>query len=56
MLMELYRDNLRLLGFMREAHALCDENEDVASASILENWIDETERRSLVSVREATRI
>jgi len=30
---------------MREAHAVCDANEDIASASVLENWIDETERR-----------
>jgi starvation-inducible DNA-binding protein len=45
MLMELYRDNLRLYGFMREAHGVCGENNDVVSASILENWIDETERR-----------
>lgn len=45
MLTELYHDNRRLRGFMREAHAVCVENEDVASASILENWIDETERR-----------
>jgi starvation-inducible DNA-binding protein len=45
MLTDLYHDNLRLRGFMREAHALCDANDDVASASVLENWIDETERR-----------
>lgn len=45
MLIELHSDNLQLLGFMREAHALCDRNEDVASESVLENWIDETERR-----------
>ena len=45
MLMELYHDNLRLRGFMREAHVVCDENKDIASASILENWIDETDRR-----------
>jgi starvation-inducible DNA-binding protein len=30
---------------MREAHSICDEQGDVASASLLENWIDETERR-----------
>jgi starvation-inducible DNA-binding protein len=54
MLTELYCDNLRLLGFMREAHALCDRNEDVASESVLENWIDETERR-IWFLYEATR-
>jgi starvation-inducible DNA-binding protein len=31
---------------MRETHALCDEHNDVATASLLENWIDETERRT----------
>ena len=30
---------------MREAHEVCDEHNDVASASLIENWIDETERR-----------
>jgi starvation-inducible DNA-binding protein len=46
MLAELHRDHLRLLGFMREAHELCDEHGDVASASLLETWIDEAERRA----------
>ena len=32
--------------FMRETHGLCDEHGDVASASLLENWIDEAERRT----------
>ncbi len=31
---------------MRKAHELCDDNGDVASASLLEVWIDETERRT----------
>ena len=31
---------------MRKAHELCDEHEDVATASLLENFIDETERRT----------
>jgi starvation-inducible DNA-binding protein len=31
---------------MRECHELCDKHDDVASASILENFIDETERRT----------
>ena len=46
MLTELYSDNLRLRGFMRDAHAVCEEHEDVASASFLENWIDEAEQRT----------
>jgi starvation-inducible DNA-binding protein len=31
---------------MREIHSLCDEANDVATASLLENWIDESEKRS----------
>jgi len=45
MLAELREDNLRLVTSMREVHELCDEHNDVATASLLENWIDETERR-----------
>jgi starvation-inducible DNA-binding protein len=46
MLAELRDDNERLTGFLRETHGLCDEHNDVASASLIENWIDETERRT----------
>ena len=45
MLAELRDDNFRLVEFMRETHSLCDDRGDVATASLLENWIDETERR-----------
>jgi starvation-inducible DNA-binding protein len=45
MLAELREDNRGLLASMREAHDLCDEENDVATASLLEVWIDETERR-----------
>ena len=45
MLGELREDNRMLLASMREAHDLCDEDSDVATASLLEVWIDETERR-----------
>jgi starvation-inducible DNA-binding protein len=45
MLAELREDNRALLASMREAHDLCDEENDVATASLLEVWIDETERR-----------
>ncbi|WP_243042983.1 Dps family protein [Dyella sedimenti] len=45
MLAELREDNIRLAGFMRATHELCDEHGDVATASLLENWIDEAERR-----------
>jgi starvation-inducible DNA-binding protein len=46
MLAELRDDNRQLVIGMREAHNVCDEHGDVASASLLENWIDETERRA----------
>jgi starvation-inducible DNA-binding protein len=45
MLAELRDDNAALALNMREVHALCDEAGDVATASLLENWIDETEKR-----------
>ena len=45
MLAELREDNLQLLSHMREVHDLCDEHRDVATASLLENWIDEAEGR-----------
>jgi starvation-inducible DNA-binding protein len=45
MLAELRDDNMQLAAHMRAAHAVCDEHGDVASASLLEVWIDEAERR-----------
>ncbi|MEJ8571571.1 DNA starvation/stationary phase protection protein [Microbaculum marinum] len=45
MLAELRDDNMQLLTFLRETHDLCDEHGDVGTASLLENWIDEAERR-----------
>lgn len=45
MLAELRDDNSHLSRHLREAHGLCDDHEDVATASLIENWIDETERR-----------
>jgi starvation-inducible DNA-binding protein len=45
MLAELRADNVELVARLRETHGLCDEHEDVATASLLENWIDEAERR-----------
>jgi starvation-inducible DNA-binding protein len=46
MLAELRADNLRLTAFMLRAHEVCDEYQDVATASLLENWIDEAQRRA----------
>jgi starvation-inducible DNA-binding protein len=45
MLAELRDDNLQMVKRMRETHGVCDEHGDVASASLLENWIDEAEKR-----------
>ena len=46
MLAELRDDNKLLSGHLREVHEVCDEQRDIASASLIENWIDETERRT----------
>jgi starvation-inducible DNA-binding protein len=46
MLSELWEDNKALVLSMRSAHDLCDEAGDVATASLLENWIDEGQRRA----------
>lgn len=46
MLRELRSDNLRLTELLRNAHDLCDRNRDVATASLIEVWIDESERRT----------
>ena len=46
MLRELMEDNKHVAAAMRKAHEVCDEAGDVASASLLENFIDETERRT----------
>ncbi len=46
MLAELRDDNKQLAAAMREAHGVCDEHGDVASTSLIEVWIDETERRT----------
>jgi len=46
MLAELRDDNKQLTANMRETHGLTDEHGDVATTSLLENWIDEAERRT----------
>jgi starvation-inducible DNA-binding protein len=46
MLAELAEDNQTLAARLREAHNVCDEHRDVATASLIEVWIDETERRT----------
>jgi len=46
MLAELREDNKLLTAHMRAAHDICDEYHDIATASLIENWIDETENRT----------
>ena len=46
MIAELREDNRLLVAYMRRTHARCDELGDVATASLLENWIDEAEQRA----------
>ena len=46
MLAELREDNKTLAASLREAHGVCEEHSDIATASLIEVWIDETERRT----------
>lgn len=46
MLSELREDNLTLALLMKETHQLCDDHGDIATASLIENWVDEAERRA----------
>lgn len=54
MLSELCQDNRDLTASLREAHEVCAEHRDIASTSLIEVWIDETEKRSWF-LYEATR-
>ena len=54
MLAELREDNKSLAASFRETHDLCNDHRDIASASLIEVWIDETERRTWF-LYEATR-
>jgi len=46
MLIELRSDNQELTRNLRSTHEVCEQHHDVATASLIENWIDETERRT----------
>src|SRR5213596_3912669 len=46
MLAELAEDNKTLAARLREAHNVCEEHRDIATTSLIEVWIDETERRA----------
>jgi starvation-inducible DNA-binding protein len=46
MLSELLDDNQKLAKFFRAAHEVCEKHNDIATASLIEVWVDQTERRS----------
>src|SRR5271166_3211392 len=46
MLSELLADNRMLAHYLRQAHSICERYGDVATTSLIENWVDETERRA----------
>lgn len=46
MIAELYSDNQGLIRYLRAAHQICEQHHDVATNSLIEGWIDETERRT----------
>jgi starvation-inducible DNA-binding protein len=46
MLREIHSDNRELTRFLRATHEVCEKHNDVATASLIENWIDQTERRT----------
>jgi starvation-inducible DNA-binding protein len=46
MMTEIYMDNRKLTGFLRSTHETCEKHNDIATASLIENWVDEAERRS----------
>jgi starvation-inducible DNA-binding protein len=46
MMTEIYLDNRELTGFLRLTHETCENHNDIATASLIENWVDQAERRS----------
>ena len=46
MMAEIHRDNRELTGFLRLTHETCEKHNDIATASLIENWVDQAERRS----------
>ena len=55
MLAELCQDNGTLVANLREAHNVCEEHRDIATASLIEVWIDEAERRTWFLYESARR-
>jgi starvation-inducible DNA-binding protein len=43
---EIYPDNQELTGFLHLTHETCEKHNDIATAGLLENWVDQAERRS----------
>jgi starvation-inducible DNA-binding protein len=43
---KLHTDNQQLAGYLHATHEVCDRHNDVGTASLIENWLDETERRT----------
>ena len=54
MLAELCDNNKSRAAWLREAHDTCEEHRDLATASVIENWIDETVERKWVFIRVGT--
>jgi starvation-inducible DNA-binding protein len=48
MLQELCADNVQLMRFLRATHEICHRHDDVATAGLIEGWIDQTERRNWI--------
>ena len=55
MIGELCEDNQQLTRALRATHEVCDRHNDVATASLIENWIDESERRTWFLAEIVTR-
>ncbi len=53
---ELLDDNKQLTASVREVHGLCDEHGDIATANLLEIWIDEAERRTWFLFKTTRRV
>jgi starvation-inducible DNA-binding protein len=55
MLAELREDNQSLAAWLREVHNVCEEHRDLGTASLIEIWVDETERRTWFLYESARR-
>jgi starvation-inducible DNA-binding protein len=55
MLAELREANQSLAAWLREVHSVCEEHRDLATASLIEIWVDETERRTWFLYESARR-